>query len=681
MKKIKYPFTVKQDLVEDFHGTKVPDPYRWLEDLKSRETVKWIKQQNKITYDFLRKDSRYSEIRSTLSTLWNYSRFSAPFHRKGRYFYLKNDGLQNQFVLYYQDGLDKPANILLDPNQWSKDGTSALENFSVSEDGRMLAYGRGEAGSDWQKIWIMSVDSGKLLSEKLDWCRFSSIAWKKDSSGFFYNRFPETGTVSEEDRINFSKVYWHTIDTPQSDDILIHHDPQNKELSFYPFVSDDGKYLLLHVSHGTDPRNMVYLREVDSNLDFLILNEQRKASLHYIYNKDNLFYFRTDLDSPQGKVVLIDINKPEEKYWQVIIPESDAKLEHIAFINDHLVVIEQKDVISYLKLYDKHGQFVSEIELPGPGTVSSITGRSDDKEFFIVFTSFLYPTTVFRYDFLKEELDLFKKPVLDYSPTDFETRQIFYTSRDGTSIPMFITALKGIELDSSNPVILYGYGGFNVDMKPTFSISNIFWMKQGGIYAVANLRGGSEYGEEWHKAGMLDKKQNVFDDFIAAGEYLIDQKYTSPARMAIMGGSNGGLITGACMIQRPDLFGAVICRVPVLDMLRYHKFTVGRYWIPEFGDPENPDHFKFLYAYSPLHNIKTDAYPATLIMTADTDDRVFPAHAFKFTAALQEKDNGNNPILLRVEQKAGHGHGKPMQKIISETADIYAFLFKVLGME
>jgi len=684
MKNFNYPKPKKIDVVDDYHGTKIADPYRWMENPEDDDLKKWIDEENELTFKFLRENSYFSRIKKQLKENWNYHRYTVPFKKGGKYFFEKNDGLQNQFVLYKQNSLEDKPQILIDPNKWNEEGTSALENLSVSETGKFLAYGRGEAGSDWQEIKIMEVETGKEFEEVLKWCKFSSIAWKHDDSGFYYNRFPAEGEVAPEDRNNFCKVFWHTLGTPQSQDVLIYEDKSDKELGFYPFITQDGKYLVLYVAKGTDPRNNIYYRKIaDENGDFIKLFNKMEASYNFVFNEETTFFFVTDNDAPNKRIIAVDIRKPEKKNWQELLSEISDPIQRVEFINHHFLVEYSHNVHSQLKIFDSAGNFVKEIKLPTLGTISSISGDWNEPEMFFGFTSFLYPSTIFKYDFDIDKTTVFKKPQINFNSEDYITKQIFYQSKDGTKIPMFLVHKKDLKLNGDNPAILNAYGGFNISEVPYFSVSNLFWLQKGGVFALANLRGGGEFGEKWHQAGMLANKQNVFDDFIAAAEWLINNGYTNSRKLAIKGGSNGGLLVGACMVQRPELFGAVLCHVPVLDMLRYHKFTVGRYWIPEYGNAEeNPEHFKFMIKYSPLHNIKSGiCYPPTLIFTADTDDRVVPAHADKFAATLQEKDCGKNPILIRIEKKAGHGHGKPISKILDEIGDEYSFLFKIFNMK
>lgn len=677
------PLTRKDtSVIEDYHGTKVADPYRWLEDPNAPETVEWVAAQNAVTADFLEQAAARENIKDRLTALWNYPKYSAPHKEGDNYFFFKNDGLQNQAVLYRQATLDSEPILVLDPNNFSEDGTAALSTYSFSKDGTLMTYGVSQGGSDWEKIKIRQIETGEDYFDVIEWCKFSAIAWKHDNSGFYYRRFPEPGSVAPEDESNFSKVYWHTLNTSQAADVLIYEQPENKELSFDPIITEDGQYLLLNVWHGTDPRNRIYYRELNSDGEFIRLLNEHDAKYQFIDNSDSLFYFETNKDAPRGRIIAIDVNQPEQANWQEIVAEQADVLSMVGTINNQFVVGYMHDAYHQLNLYGLDGFFVGEIELPGIGSIVELTGKREDSEMFVSFTSFLYPTALFRYDFKATKFSLFRQSEINFDPSAYETTQVFYPSKDGTTVPMFLTYKKGLELNGDNPTLLYAYGGFNISLTPSFAVSRLVWLENGGVYAVANLRGGSEYGEEWHEAGMLERKQNVFDDFAAAAEWLVENKYTRKEKLAIMGGSNGGLLVATSMVQRPELFGAVICAVPVTDMLRYHKFTVGRYWVPEYGNAEeNAEHFQFLYAYSPLHNVKEAvAYPPTLIATADTDDRVVPLHAKKFAATIQAAHTGDNPILLRIETKAGHGAGKPTAKVIEEQSDIFAFLFKIFGM-
>ncbi len=678
-----YPQARKEAVVDTYHGIEVADPYRWLEDADSAETQAWVARQNDLTERFLARTGAREKIKARLESLTNYPRYSSPSKQGGRYFFWKNDGLQNQSVLYVQDTLDGEAKVVVNPNGLSADGTVAVTTAALNWDGTKLAYGLSRSGSDEQEVRIREVNWGMDLDEVLQWCRFTTIAWHHDGSGFFYSRFPDPNTVSEEDRMNYNRLYWHRLGTPQAADILTYERPDNKELSLAPVVTEDGRYLVLYLHHGTDPRNRVYYRPLESDGPFVRLLDEADARYDFLGNLGPIFYFLTNSDAPKGRIIAIDTDRPERTHWSTVIPEGDDVIDYSAWVDNQLVLVCTHDVHHRLKVFHLDGQYIRDIDLPSLGTIGSLSGRQDDPEMFFSFTSFLYPSTSFRYDFESNELRVIRQPEIDFNLNAYETKQVFCTSKDGTRVPMFITHRKGLTLDGSHPTLLYGYGGFNINIMPGFSTSTLAWLEAGGVYVQANMRGGSEYGESWHQAGMLDKKQNVFDDFIAAAEWLIENNYTRPTKLAIRGGSNGGLLVAACMLQRPHLYGAVVCQVPVTDMLRYHKFTVGRYWVPEYGNAEaSKQEFDYLYAYSPLHNVKAGVgYPPILITSADTDDRVVPLHAKKFAATLQEKAVGDNPILLRVETKAGHGGGKPVSKAIDEQADIYTFLFDVLGMQ
>jgi prolyl oligopeptidase len=678
-----YPETRKGSVVDAYHGVEVADPYRWLEDADSAATQAWVARQNALTEEFLSGIPARARLASRLKELTNYPRYSSPSKHGELYFFWKNSGLQNQSVLYAQETLDGEPQIVINPNTLSADGTVAVSTTAVSWNGKLLAYGLSRSGSDEQEVRIRNIDTGREYDETLQWCRFTTIAWAHDGRGFFYSRFPDPNTVAAEDRMNYNRLYWHTLGTPQSNDKLIYERPDNKELGFAPAITEDGKYLIVYVYHGTDPRNRVYCRPLGSNAPFVKLLDEADAKYEFLGNQGGTFYFMTDLEAPRGRIVAIDLDRPQRTEWETVIPQGNDVIDYAGLIDSHLIVAYMHDVHHQLKVQRLDGSYVRDIALPCLGTVSALSGKQDDSEMFFTFTSFLYPSTSFRYDLRSDSLRVLHEPEIDFDTSEYKTEQVFCTSKDGTRVPIFITHKKGLVPNKDNPTLLYGYGGFNINIKPRFSTSTLAWLEAGGIYAQANMRGGSEYGETWHQAGMLEKKQNVFDDFIAAAEWLIENDYTRPEKLAIRGGSNGGLLVAACMLQRPDLYGAVICQVPVIDMLRYHKFTVGRYWVPEYGNAEaSAEEFGFLYAYSPLHNIETGVdYPPILITSADTDDRVVPSHSKKFAATLQQKTPGANPILLRVDTKAGHGGGKPISKTIEEQADIYAFLFKTLDME
>ncbi|MEQ8956655.1 MAG: prolyl oligopeptidase family serine peptidase [Coleofasciculus sp. C2-GNP5-27] len=681
---LNYPTTRQADQVDDYHGTNVADPYRWLEDPDSEETKAWVDAQNKVTFGYLEDIPQRDSLKQRISLLWNYEKYGIPYKEGNRYFYFKNDGLQNQSVLYTLTSLDGEPRVLIDPNTLSEDGTIALSGVAISDDGNRMAYGLSTSGSDWQEWKVRDVETGDDLSDHLKWVKFSGASWTTDNQGFFYSRYDEPNDATKLEDINYyHKLYYHKLGTAQSDDLLIYHRPDQKEWMFNGAVTEDGHYLIIYVSQGTDPKNLVFYKDLQTpNSPIVELISEFEANFSLIDNDGSIFWFQTDLDAPRSRVIAIDIHNPGRENWQELIPQAEETLEDVGVLNNQFVADYLKDARSSIKIFDLNGAFVREVELPGIGSAGGFSGKRYDTETFYVFTSFTTPATIYRYDMETGDSSLFRQPTVDFDPTQYETRQVFYPSKDGTQVPMFITHKKGLALDGNNPTYLYGYGGFNVSLTPSFSISNLVWMEMGGVYAIPNLRGGGEYGEDWHQAGTKLNKQNVFDDFIAAAEWLIENQYTRPQKLAIGGGSNGGLLVGACMTQRPDLFRAALPSVGVLDMLRFHKFTIGWAWCSDFGSPENPEEFKALYAYSPLHNLKPGtAYPATLITTADHDDRVVPAHSFKFAAALQAAHSGDNPVLIRIETKAGHGAGKPTAKIIEEIADKWAFLQRVMDFE
>src|SRR5213592_4368036 len=646
---IQYPSAHKSAVVDDYHGTPVPDPYRWLEDPDAPDTRAWIEAENRITESYLAQIPQRDAIRRRLTQLWNYPKYGAPFHKAGRYFFFKNDGLQNQSVLYKQASLVADAEVLLDPNVLSQDGTVALSTLALSEDGRLLAYGTSASGSDWEEFHVRDIATARDRADHLRWIKFSGAAWTHDGRGFFYSRYPEAADKALTSVNRFQKVYYHRLGTAQAQDVLVYERPDQPDWGFGAAVTDDGRYVVMNVWLGTDRRNRV----------------------HYL-----------DLRSAtHPRVTGADTRLPERARWREIIPQGEDVLEGVQIIHDVFVAHYMHDAHSRLRLFALDGRFLKDVALPTLGAVASISGERKDDAMFYAFTSFLYPTTIFRYDFTEGTSSVFKAPAIDFDPSGYETKQVFYTSKDGTRVQMFVTHKKGIKLDGSNPTYLYGYGGFDISLTPSFSVSVLAWLELGGVYAMPNLRGGGEYGEEWHQAGMHEKKQNVFDDFLAAAEYLIAQGYTTPAKLALGGGSNGGLLVGAAITQRPELFGAALPVVGVMDMLRFHKFTIGWAWVTEYGSADSAAQFPYLYKYSPLHNIRAGTrYPATLITTADHDDRVVPGHSFKFAAALQAAQAGPAPVLIRIETKAGHGAGKPTAKIIDEQTDRWAFMVRNLNM-
>jgi len=685
---LQYPTARKSDVVDDYHGTRVPDPYRWLEDPDSPESRAWIEAQNRLTAAYLAEIPARNVIRDRLTKLWNYPKYGTPFRKGRRYFFFKNDGLQNQSVLYQQASLAADPETLLDPNRLSEDGTVALSTLAVTDDGRLLAYGTSASGSDWEEFRVRDVVTGKDRPDYLKWIKFSGASWTKDGAGFFYSRYPEPTDKALTDVNRFQKLYYHRLGTEQGQDVLVYERPDQPDWGMNAAVTDDGRYAVLNVWLGTDRRNRVYYLDLKDAKRAKVTGEVVRllddfdASYTFVGNDGPVFYFLTDLDAPRKRVIAIDTRHPERARWREIIPQGRDVLEAVQIISDTFVAHYMHDASSRLRLFALDGRPGKELELPALGSIGGISGERKDDEMFYAFTSFLYPTTIFRYDFRSGATSVFKAPAIDFDPTGYETKQVFYASKDGTRVPMFITHRKGMRLDGSNPTYLYGYGGFNISLTPSFSVAMLAWLEMGGVYAVPNLRGGGEYGEEWHQAGMHDKKQNVFDDFIAAAEYLIAQGYTSTPKLAIAGGSNGGLLVGAAITQRPELFGAALPAVGVMDMLRFHKFTIGWAWVTDYGSADSAAQFPYLYRYSPLHNIRAGArYPATLVTTADHDDRVVPGHSFKFTAALQAAQAGPQPVLIEIETKAGHGAGKPTSKLIEEQADRFAFLVKNLAVE
>ncbi len=681
---LTYPITRKTNVVDVYHGVKVADPYRWLEDDNLPETKAWVEAQNKVTFGYLQQIPELPAIKQRLTRLWNYERYGVPFKEAGRYFFTRNDGLQNQSVLYTQPSLEAEPTVLLDPNKLSADGTVALAGYAVSEDGNLLAYALSSAGSDWQEWHVRDIRTGQDLSDLVKWSRFSGASWTKDGKGFFYSRFDEPKKENEfKGSLYFQKLYYHRLGAPQSEDELVYHRPDQKEWGFYGGVTDDGRYLIVAVTQGTDTRNRVFYKDLQKLGSTVVeLLNDFDADYTFIDNDGPVFWFRTDLNAPRGRIIAIDIRKPERANWKEIIPQAAETLQGVNMVNGQFIATYLKDAHSQVKIFSRDGALVRELELPGIGTAAGFGGKRSDMETFYSFSSFTVPGTIYRLDLRGAQSTVFREPKVDFDPHDYETKQVFYSGNDGTRVPMFVAHKKGLKLNGRNPTLLYGYGGFNISLTPGFSVANLVWMEMGGVYAMPNLRGGGEYGEEWHKAGMKLKKQNVFDDFIAATEWLIANKYTRPDRLAISGGSNGGLLVGATLNQRPDLFGAALPAVGVMDMLRFNKFTAGWAWTSDYGSPENPEEFKALAAYSPLQNIKPGAkYPATLITTADHDDRVVPAHSFKYAATLQSAQAGDAPILIRIETRAGHGAGKPISKIIEEAAQRWAFLIRELKMK
>ena len=684
---ITYPPTRKGDVVDDHHGTKVADPYRWLEDVDSPETRAWVEAQNRVTFAFLEQIPERERIRRRLTELWDYPKYGPPFKKGGRYFFFKNSGLQNQSVLYTQSSLTAEPDVLLDPNTLSADGTVALSILALSEDGRTMVYGTSGSGSDWQEFRVRDVATRQDRTDHLKWIKFSSAAWTHDGVGFFYSRYPQPAAGADAllDVNRDQKVYYHRLGTDQSADRLVYERPDHPDWGFGVETSADGRYAVYTVWLGTDRRNRIYYQDLGSarqpKLDAPVVRllDDFDAAYEFVGNDGPVFYFSTDLDAPRKRVIAVDTRKPERTAWREVIPQATDVLEGVQIIHDTFVARYLHDAYSLLRLYALDGKPAGEVPMPTLGSIAQVTGERRDTEMFYAFTSFLYPTTIFRHDFTTGRSSVFKAPEIAFDPSGYETVQVFYRSTDGTRVPMFLTYKKGLKKDGSNATYLYGYGGFNINLTPGFSIGVVAWLEMGGVYAQPILRGGAEYGEEWHQAGMLDRKQNVFDDFIAAAEYLIAERYTSPAKLAIGGGSNGGLLVGAVVNQRPELFGAALPAVGVMDMLRFHKFTIGWAWVTEYGSADSVGQFPFLYRYSPIHNLRPGTrYPATLVTTADHDDRVVPGPSFKYAAALQAAQAGPAPVLIRIETKAGHGAGKPTAKIIEEQTDRWAFLVHTL---
>jgi prolyl oligopeptidase len=689
--RVQYPTTRATEPADDYHGTRVADPYRWLEDLDSHETAEWVKAQNAVTFDYLAATPGRDALKQRLTELWNYERVSVPFREGGRLFFTRNTGLQRQSPWFATGGRAiRQASLVLDPNALSPDGSVSLSRFSPDPTGRWVAYGLSKGGADWVTMKVRRLADGEDLADVVDWLRYSSVSWTKDGEGFFYTRYPEPPKAAGQTLSNASvdpKVYYHKLGTPQSADVEIFSYPKERTWGVGAGVSEDGRWLFAFVSRGTDPENQLYVADlgdpkrpnvrarlvpVDTTLEGAFTPVGVVGTTAYVY---------TNLGAPKYRVVAVDLARPARANWKTVIPESRHTLESAAVAGGKLLAHHLVDVKSEVTIHDLAGKQVGALPLPGIGSLAGLSGREDSPELYFGFTSYTVPQTVFRHDLSTGRTETFFKPDVPFDPAQYETKQVFYASRDGTRIPMFITHKKGIALDGNNPTLLYAYGGFNVSMTPGFSSSTLPWLEMGGVYAVPNLRGGGEYGEEWHQAGKLDRKQNVFDDFVAAAEWLIANRYTSPKRLAIRGGSNGGLLVGAAMTQRPELFGVALPAVGVMDMLRYHKFSAGVFWVPEYGSADDPKQFATLAKYSPLHNLKKGTcYPATLTTTADHDDRVVPGHSFKWAAALQAAQGCDNPVLIRIETQGSHGY-RPHDKQIAQQADLLAFTAKNLGVE
>ena len=678
---LTYPDTRKGDEVDDYHGTVVEDPYRWLEADTALAVKQWVGAQNEVTQSFL-DDIPYREaIKTRYADLFNYVKLGSPFKRGPYYFFFKNDGLQNQSVIYYQKGLEGEPQVFIDPNSLSDEGTAAINLLGFSPDNKYVAYSQSNAGSDWQTIHVMEIESRKQMDDKLKWVKFSGASWDKE--GFYYSKYPAPADGLELSATNdFHSVWYHKLGTDQSADKLIFDNKDEPKRYHYGGLTEDKRYLILYASTGTDGFETYFKDVTDPDSEFMNLFSGFENKSRVIDHADGRFLVLTDIGAPKYRLVSVPVSAKgsDESLWTEVIPETDFLLQSVATGGGKLWADYLRDAKTVIKRYDYDGTGALEVSLPGLGSVSGFGGMQEDDHFFYSFSSFTIPPAIYKYDISTDSSSEFFETELKFDPNDYEEKQVFYKSKDGTEVPMFIVHKKGLKLDGNNPTYLYGYGGFNVSLTPWFSTSRMILLENGGVFAMPNLRGGGEYGEEWHEAGMLHEKQNVFDDFIAAAEYLIDEGYTNSSQLAIAGGSNGGLLVGACMTQRPELFGVAFPAVGVMDMLRYHKFTVGWGWVPEYGSSDDPAHFQNLMSYSPLHNLEKGVdYPATMITTADHDDRVVPAHSFKFGARLQECHAGKDPVLLRIAVDAGHGAGKPTEKIIEEQADLWSFFFHSIG--
>ncbi|MDY0344317.1 MAG: prolyl oligopeptidase family serine peptidase [Lentimicrobium sp.] len=678
--KMTYPETRITDTVDQYFGEAVPDPYRWLEDDNSAETMQWVTEQNKVTDAWMEKVPYRNQLKDRLTGLWNYERYGVPFHKGNYYYFFKNDGIQNQSVLYIQDSLGGEARVFLDPNKLAEDGTTSLSEYKVSHDGKYFAYAISKAGSDWNEIYVMETITGKQLNDKLEWVKFSTIAWRED--GFFYSRYDKPSGGSELSVKNeYQKVYFHKIGNPQSADELIYEN-RNYPLRNYGALTTLDEQFVILVENESTSGNALYVKDLKNAVKgFVKLVDGFRYDYTVVHNNSNKFMLLTNSGAERYQLVEVDAANPAPANWKTIIPETQNVLTSVEVAGGKLVAQYMVDAHSEMKVFSLDGKLLQTLALPGPGTIAGFNGNEDEELAFYSFTSFLEPSTVFTYDLKTNTSEVLYKSTLDFDASPYISEQVFYTSKDGTRIPMFIVHRKDIKMDGNNPVYLYGYGGFNISLTPSFSVTRLLFLEQGGVFAIANLRGGGEYGDAWHRAGTKLQKQNVFDDFIAAAEYLIENKYTKSEKIAIAGGSNGGLLVGACMTQRPDLFGVALPAVGVMDMLRFHKFTIGWAWTDDYGSSEDSVQYRYLKAYSPLHNLKPGTcYPATLITTADHDDRVVPAHSFKFAATLQKAQSCNNPTLIRIETNAGHGAGKPVSKLIEEATDIWGFTMYNLGM-
>ena len=700
-----YPATRREDVVDTYHGVQVSDPYRWLEDPDSDDSRAWIAAQNALAESYLGSIPARGPIRQRLTELSDFDAYGVPEKVAGRYFFTRREGLQNQAVLYWmaspRAGRDAEPAVLLDPNRLSDDGTVSLARHEISEDGAYLAYGLQHAGSDWVEWRVRKVDTGEDLDDVVRWTKFGTVAWSHAGDGlhgFYYGRYPEPGERQRLTGMNLGqKLYFHRLGTPQSEDVLVHERPEEPKWSHHPRVTEDGRYLIISVSRGTRLQNMVLYRDLaprkgrrparagagagaGAGQDVVTLVGSFEAQFRFVGNDGPVLWFLTDLDAPRGRVIAIDLRKPERAHWREVIGQSEATLEDVSLVGDRFFASYLEDAHSRVWVHDREGKRLGEVALPGIGTAQGFSGHRSDGETFYSFTGFTTPTTIYRHDVASGRSEVFRQPAVDFDASRYEVSQVFFQSKDGTRVPMFLAHARGLRRDGKNPTLLYGYGGFRVSVTPTFSPMRALWLEMGGLLAIPNLRGGGEYGDTWHQAGTRLQKQNVFDDFIAAAEWLIAQGYTAPDKLAIQGRSNGGLLVGAAMTQRPDLFAVALPAVGVMDMLRFHKFTIGWAWVDDYGSAEDPEQFRAIRAYSPYHNLRPGRYPATLVTTGDHDDRVVPGHSFKFTAALQVAQQGEAPVLGRIETRAGHGAGKPTSMLIAEDADILTFALANLGM-
>ncbi|MCF8367883.1 MAG: prolyl oligopeptidase family serine peptidase [Bacteroidales bacterium] len=684
MKKINfgpYPQTKKVDTVDVYFGTSVADPYRWLEDDNSAETAEWVAAENEITFGYLGQIPFRDKVKARLEQIWDYPKYGTPFKKGSNYYFFKNDGMQNQYVMYKQTSLDAEPEVFFDPNTLSEDGTVALSGLEFDKDGKYMAYSISKSGSDWSEIFVMEVETKEKMSDHLEWIKFSGMSWKDD--GFYYSRYdaPADGDVLKA-KNEYHKVYFHKLGTNQSEDVLIHKDDDHPLRNAYAGTTEDQSFVYLSQSEGTSGNSLAIQKLDGSQKDFTIIVDDFENEYNVIDNIGDQLLIMTNDGAPKWKLIMVDPSNPAKDNWKDIIPEKEEVLQSISLIGGKIVAEYMKDASSVAYIYDMEGNFLENLQLPGIGSMSGMGGKKDDNEAFYSFTSFTFPSTVYKFDMETNTSEVYTRSEIDFDIDAYETKQVFYESKDGTEVPMFIVHKKGMKMNGKNPTYLYGYGGFNISLTPGFSITRLVLLENGFVFAMPNLRGGGEYGEDWHEAGTKMQKQNVFDDFISAAEYLIENRYTSTEKLAIAGGSNGGLLVGACMTQRPDLFRVALPAVGVMDMLRYHKFTIGWAWASDYGSSEESEEmFQYLLGYSPLHTLsKGVSYPATLITTADHDDRVVPAHSFKFAATLQEMHMGENPVLIRIDVKAGHGGGKPTAKVIEEYTDEWSFMMYNLGV-